>query len=165
VDADEFAPFFRREFPRLVLHLRTRGFGKLAEDAAEEAMTEAFKHWKDITTPSAWVRTVASRLATRADDREQRRPLAESAYAHQSAQPEMFTPETAALLGEEQCNVLLCLQDMPPTRRHVVALAFDGRGIREIAHELGMAEATVRSHLRHARRALGAPAEGPGGEA
>lgn len=160
LDAEEFAAFFRLEFPRLVLYLRARGFDKYAEDAAEEAMSEAYANWPNVITPAAWVRTVALRLALRTDYRNQRRQSTEDIYMQQMTGSDVLTPEIAAMLTEQQRNVLEQLEHMPLIRRHVVALAFDGLGIREISCELAIAEATVRSHLRYARRALSATAAG-----
>jgi len=163
VEADEFAPFFRREFPRLVLHLLVRGFGVYAEDAAEEAMREAYEQWADINAPAGWVRTVAVRIAGRAAERDRRRLQTEDAYRQQQWDPEVPTPEIAFALREQQSDILAQLKGMPPVRRRVLALVFDGYKVKEIAHELQVTEATVRSHVRHLREALRTRDERAGG--
>jgi RNA polymerase sigma-70 factor (ECF subfamily) len=163
--ADDFATFFRREFPRLVLHLATCGFARQAEDAAEEAMHEAFKKWHTINEPDRWVRTVALRYAQRDALREGRRNVRDGAYVQQLVPSAMLGPEQKVEITEEQSSVLKRIEYMPFVRRWVVALAFDGYTVREIAAELGVVEATVRSHLRHARRTLGETTGQTGGAA
>ena len=163
MDIDKFPAFFDLEFPRLVVHLKVHGFGMYAEDAAEDAMSEAYRKWDTIDTPPAWVRSVAVRFAQRAYDRDRLRGLSESAYLRKRPSLAALTPEAAHDLTEEERGVFEQLQAMPEMRRRVVALVFDGYSVREIAHELGIAESTVRSHIRHARDALGGSANGAGG--
>lgn len=45
---------------------------------------------------------------------------------------------------------------LTPRQREVLALLSDGRSTREIAQDLGIAEETVRNHVRHLLRRLGA---------
>jgi RNA polymerase sigma factor (sigma-70 family) len=151
---EDFPAFFRREFPRLVVYLRLWGFARQAEDAAAEAMHDAFAKWDDISKPAAWVRTVALRSAIADVDSGSRRTAREERYARSVLAAEVSDPHVASELGEEQCAVLSRLRDMPPKRRAVVALVYDGYPVCEIAEALNMEEPTVRSHLRHARTAL-----------
>lgn len=58
-------------------------------------------------------------------------------------------------MGEERQEVLAALQSLPSGQRHVMALLFDGYTSSEVAQEMHVSVATVRSHLRHARRRLG----------
>ncbi|MFD0636591.1 RNA polymerase sigma factor [Catenulispora yoronensis] len=126
-------------------------------------MREAYQNWATISSPAAWVRTVAVRVAGRLAARERRRIQAEGAYGHQTSRREVLSPELAAALSEEQRDVVERLAGMPEVRRQVLALAFDGYKVKEIASELSMLEATVRSHLRHIRKALGPNDGGTGG--
>jgi RNA polymerase sigma-70 factor (ECF subfamily) len=151
---EDFPTFFRREFPRLVLHLTVRGYEREADDAAVQAMTAAFDGWAGIERPAAWVRTVALRIAQRAQLQERRRGRREQAYAEQNPNPVQVGPSGALEISEQQAVVLKRIARLSPVRRSVVALAFDGCTVGEIAQQLDIAEATVRSHLRHARRAL-----------
>jgi DNA-directed RNA polymerase specialized sigma24 family protein len=64
VDDTSYDEFFRREYPALVGFLRKLGFKQeQAEDAAGQAMLNAYLDWPKITSPGAWVRTVARRIA------------------------------------------------------------------------------------------------------
>lgn len=159
---DEFEPFFRKDFPKLVLHLSIRGFGAWAEEAAEDAMMEAYKKWPSITAPTAYVREAGLCRAKRIKQREFQRPQIECAA--RIAPGEILTPEISAVLTEEQNEVLRRIRAMPQKRRAVTALAFDGYNTREIASKLGIAENTVRSHLRHIRDTLGESTRGQGDE-
>jgi RNA polymerase sigma-70 factor (ECF subfamily) len=58
------------------------------------------------------------------------------------------------VFAEEQRRVLSLLQQLPAAQRVVAALYYDGLSTEEIAAVSGKPAATVRSHLRHARRAL-----------
>lgn len=151
---EDFAAFFRREYPGLVVHLGLRGYPRVAEDAAEEAMRDAYEKWHDIDKPAAWVRTAALRHAMRITQRERRGEAREDAYVRAAMAAQVDDPQGWAELSEERRAVFERIMTMPPERRQVVALAFDGYGIGEIARILGKAEATVRSHLRYARREL-----------
>jgi len=59
-----------------------------------------------------------------------------------------------AVFSEEQQRVLSLLRQLPPAQRIITALYYDGLSAEEIAGATGKPAATVRSHLRHARRAL-----------
>lgn len=163
MDADAFSPFFHREFQRLVVHLIARGYSEFAEDVAEETMKEAYETWATITSPAAWVRTVAVRKARKVAARERQRADVEGEYEVQLSRREVLSPELAAALTEEQRAVVAQLAGMPEARRCVLAMAFDGYKVKEIASKLCIKEATVRSHLRHLRDAFGTPDDRTGG--
>lgn len=150
---EDFTAFFRREFPRLVLHVALRAGPQHATDAAQESMGEALRQWKQIGNPEAWVRTVAVRIAHDKARSESSRITRETTYT-QRIPVRTADPLEHAEITEEQEIVLKRLREMPEIRRKVVALIFDGLTTQEISTQLGMAEATVRSHLRHARRSL-----------
>jgi RNA polymerase sigma-70 factor (ECF subfamily) len=154
---DGFETFFRAQFPQLVLYLRLRGYEQYAADAAQEALAAAARNWHSVDAPSAWVRTAALRIAQRLAVREAERARRDRAYVEGSAGQEPCDPARAAELTEEQRVVLKKMQALPAMRRAVIALTMVGYSTGEIARELGIADATVRSHLRHARRALGQP--------
>jgi RNA polymerase sigma-70 factor (ECF subfamily) len=59
-----------------------------------------------------------------------------------------------AVLGYEHEQLVRDLNTLPWRRRLVMAWHMDGFNTIEISEELGMAPATVRSHLRHARSTL-----------
>ena len=75
---DEYAAFYRAEFPHvvrtsyLIVHDRHR-----AEEIAQEAFIQLFTHWAKVSRyeqPGAWVRRVAIRIASRSAHRERVRP-------------------------------------------------------------------------------------------
>lgn len=156
---DGFETFFRAEFPRLVLYLRLRGYELHAADAAQEALAAAFRCWNSIEAPSAWARSAALRIAQRQAVREAERIHRDRAYAERNAGQEPCDPARAVELTEEHGVVLKKMEALPAMRRTVIALTIAGYTTGEIARELGIADATVRSHVRHARRAF----EQPGG--
>lgn len=151
---DDFPAFFRGQFAQLVVYLQARGFMRYAEDAAHQAMAEAYACWDRIENPLAWVRVAGVRIAGRALLRDQQRGLRDAGYLRLVMSQSIETPDAAAELAEEQLLVLETIKAMPKIRGTVVALAFDGYTVRQIAGELRIAETTVRSHLRHARQAL-----------
>lgn len=147
-----FDGFFRRDFARLVAFLRKAGFGpEAAEDAAAEAMAQAYRCWSSLISPSAWVRKAAFRLASNQAERHRTGPtraMAGGWLVHSCDDGE----QQAEI--EEQPGVLELLAQLPPRQRQVMAWRLEGFGIAEIAELMTMSEATVRSHLRHARDAL-----------
>jgi RNA polymerase sigma factor (sigma-70 family) len=150
---EAFTAFFCGEFRALVLHVAVNAGANRAADAAQEAMVEALRRWDQIKEPRAWVRKVAVRIALERARTDDNRRTREQAYVQRDA-VHRIDPEERTEITEEQAIVLARLREMPPARREVVALIFDGFSAREAANRLGIAESTVRSHLRHARRAL-----------
>jgi RNA polymerase sigma factor (sigma-70 family) len=119
-----------------------------AEDATQEAMLEAWRQRDTIQYPVSWVRTVAIRAYW---DRVRMRP--QTVPLDGSASQAVGEPDLG-IFAEEQQQVLHALRVLPPEQRTVVALFYDGATCDEIAAETGKSPATVRSHLRHARRTL-----------
>lgn len=119
-----------------------------AEDASQEAMVLAWRKWESIDKPEPWVRTVAVRVYWKlVSTRPQTVSLDESV-------PESVVDSALSIFTEEQQHVLRLLRALPPMQRTVAALAYDGSTCEEVAMLLGISEATVRSHLRHARKNL-----------
>lgn len=119
-----------------------------AEDATQEAMVQAWHRWDSIDKPEAWIRTVAVRAYWKlVSTRPQAVSLDESV-------PENIVYSGLSIFTVEQQLVLHLLRALPPMQRSVAGLAYDGSTCEEIAMLLGISEATVRSHLRHARKNL-----------
>jgi RNA polymerase sigma-70 factor (ECF subfamily) len=146
---DDFASFFYERFGKTVVMLITMGASRAdAEDATQEAMLEAWRQRDSIQHSAPWVRTVAIRAyRDRVRMRAQMVSLDGSAY-QAVAEPDL------SIFAEEQQQVLYALRALPPEQRTVVALFYDGATCDEIAAATGKSPATVRSHLRHARRTL-----------
>jgi RNA polymerase sigma factor (sigma-70 family) len=146
---NDFALFFYERFGKTVVMLITMGASRAdAEDATQEAMLQAWRQRDTIQSPVPWVRAVAKRVYwDRVGTRPQTIPLDESA-SQTAAEPDL------SIFAEEQQQVLHALRALPPEQRTVVALFYDGATCEEIAEATGKSPATVRSHLRHARRTL-----------
>ncbi len=146
---NDFASFFYQRFGKTVVVLITMGASRAdAEDAAQQAMLQAWRQWDTIRYPVTWVRTVAIRVyMDHVGTRPQTIPLDEFA-SETVAEPDL------SIFVEEQQQVIHALRALPPEQRTVVALFYDGATCEEIAEATGKSPATVRSHLRHARRTL-----------
>lgn len=153
---DEFANFFRDEYGRLIAFLYKAGFRRAdAEDAASKTMTLAHRRWDSLATPQAWVRKVAYRIALRdlKHDREKIARLSEKGWDIEER--DGTEPYNAI---ETRATVLRLLEGFPTQQRLVMAWHLDGFTNMEIAAGLNMRQATVRSHLRHAKARLKAKA-------
>jgi RNA polymerase sigma factor (sigma-70 family) len=147
---DGFAVFFHQRYSRTVVMLIAMGASRAeAEDATQEAMIAAWQQWESIREPAAWVRTTALRKLWKLSHQQPRTSPLDQA----TCQPEGSEPDLAVFSSEQQ-QVLSLLRRLPDTQRTVAALYYDGLSTEEIAHLTGKPAATVRSHLRHARKTL-----------
>lgn len=146
-----FGPFFRKRFSSTVVLLIAMGADRTdAEDAAQESMILAWQQWESIREPSAWVRTVAVRtFLKQVRLRQQRRTDSLDELPH-----DLPDHGDLHLFTDQQQNTLRVLRDLPQQQRIVAALFYDGLACEEIATLTGKTPATIRSHLRHARKAL-----------
>ncbi|MFB9507201.1 RNA polymerase sigma factor [Streptomyces aurantiacus] len=152
---DEFDSFFRKEYPRLVAHLKIHGLSEQASlDSAQDAMILAYRDWSEIWEPRTWVRKVAVRIAWRTNERDLRRHAREKKAHRKSNAAREMGPEEKLSDEEEWRKVLATLRLLPPAQRRVTAWLLDGYTCKEVAQHLHMPESTVRSTLRHARRRL-----------
>jgi RNA polymerase sigma-70 factor (ECF subfamily) len=144
---DEYAAFYRAEFPHvvrtsyLIVHDRQR-----AEEIAQEAFIQLLTHWRKVSRyeqPSAWVRRVAIRVATRSARREGRRRALE--------QGADVTRASAGL----DLDLLNAIKKLPAQQRAAVALFyFEDRPLPEVADILGCSHAAAKVHVFNARRRL-----------
>lgn len=145
-----FALFFQERFSKTVVLLISAGASRAdAEDATQEAMIQAWQHWKSIREPAAWLRTVAFRTWSKRGDTQRFKTV----RLDDADRSTVLDPDLSIFATEQQ-HVLRLLRALPPMRRVVTALFYDGASCGEIAELLDAAEPTVRSHLRHARRTL-----------
>lgn len=148
-----FEDFYIAEYPRLVRILLAAGamFSE-AEEAAQEAMLQAFRSWDRLTNPSAWSRTTALRAYYRALKRERR----EIELTNKAVR--MTSVDThSAFSSDEQDDikrVRWIIRGLPQAQREVLALSYDGFMPMEIAKLLNKDPGTVRSNLREARKKL-----------
>jgi RNA polymerase sigma factor (sigma-70 family) len=147
-DEDEFACFYREHITRLITYLVYQGAAAhVAADLAQDTMTTAYRRWPDITSPRAYVYTVAYRAFLRHALEASELPVSEV------PEPTIVLPrpgEAEAWLQEQE--IVHVLRALPPRQRQVLALTVDGWTPAEIAEMLGMQAAAVRSNLKKARR-------------
>ncbi|MFF3403517.1 RNA polymerase sigma factor [Streptomyces sp. NPDC002659] len=146
-----FDVFYRAEFADIVRNLCRGGVRREeAEDAVQEAMSRVLAKWPtDCSCPAAWVRKAAWNAFYTKVGRDRKRHQLETLNARR----ECRTPVPVGEPDEKE-RVLRLIDQLPPRQREVLALAYDGRSIQEIAEQLGLKPGTVRSNLRHARETL-----------
>lgn len=151
--ADEaFEALFRREVTPLVRALIVlAGDRQSAADAVQDAFLQAHKHWAKVSqldNPATWVRRAAINRVHN-QHRGRRRLVAALPRLHR------VDEAPAATDGGERLDVLTAVSALPEQQRAAVALYYLlDQATSEIAETLGIAEATVRSHLRNARERL-----------
>jgi RNA polymerase sigma-70 factor (ECF subfamily) len=144
----EFASFYRERIGRLVAYLIYQGASaNLAAELAQEAMITAYRRWREITSPRAYVWTVAYKAFLRYALHDAEESVAEV------PEPAVVLPhpeEAEAWLQKQQ--IIEVLRALPPRQRQVLALTIDGWTPAEIADLLGIPPSAVRSNLMKARR-------------
>jgi RNA polymerase sigma-70 factor (ECF subfamily) len=120
-----------------------------AEDAVQEAFVQALRHrdrFERTDRPEAWLRTVAvNRLRNHWRHAEVARRLL----------VQVPGPRAALDLSPDHVALVAALQQLDPTSREVVVLHhLAGLSVGEVAHQLGMAEGTVKSRLSRSRARL-----------
>lgn len=149
-DTVAFDDFYRSAAPRVV-HLVYAATGDLtlAQDATQEAFARAWSDWTKVSThddPTAWVRTVARRIAIS----EWRRVQARSrAYTRHGAQQSHAEPDA------NRVAVVAALKQLSPVLRETVALHYlADRTLEQISQELEVPVGTVKARLHRGRAQL-----------
>lgn len=144
--------FVEAQHPRVLgtLHLLT-GDQYLAEELAAEAMARVASNWhrvRDLAAPGPYTQRIAVNLAR---SWFRRRAARQRALARHGADPAVHHDrETADVVAVRDAVAAL-----PERQRACIALHhFADLSTPEVADVLGIAPATVRSHLRDARAAL-----------
>jgi len=144
----EWEACYRAEMPQLVRYL-TKCFGESdmsdAADAAQSAFVELFTKWEIVSSPRAWLRTVAFRQMIR---RPVGYPLDERSQAPLLSAPVNFD------FREQEREVLAVLRQLPLGQSQVLALIYDQFTYQEIAGITGKSEATVRKCAERGRSAM-----------
>ncbi len=148
---DAFEALFRREFAPLVRALTlVAGDREAAADAVQDAFVQAHRHRERVLaleSPAGWLRHVAINRI-----RNQHRGQQRQADALPRLVP-VDLPATGSLTGVR--DALPLIASLPPQQRAAVALYYLlDQPTDVVAEHLGISEATVRSHLRTARRRL-----------
>lgn len=149
----EFAKFYMENVPRLVAFLVYEGVSVSdAADCVQETLIDALPPvWATLECPYAWCRRVAH---WKACDLVQRRQEALFADPELAGSP-LLAPGFEVENFEANHEFLRWLARLGGDRqREVLVWTYDGAKPAEIAAELGMEPATVRTTLRNARAAL-----------
>jgi len=148
----DYEDFFREHRHRLFDHARRIADNRQqGEDAAQEALIEAYKCWSKVSAmdqPVGWVIRVITRTLYRLRQDGWRLPTAPLIIDQQAV-----SDPSEALAG------YLDFEDdvaqLPPRQRQIIDLWWkSGMGTKEIAAALNIRESTVRSNLARARARL-----------
>lgn len=141
-----FDEYFRYDFPRLTFFTVRLGASlQEAEDVTQQAMLDLFRHWGEVSAPEAYARIAAKRIYLRGRNNAKRE--------REAIQRNWSQDNPVAFSGDVQ-YVMDLLTSLPTEQREIMAWTIDGYEPSEIAELTGRTAATVRSHLRHARKKL-----------
>ena len=153
-----------RRYERAVLTLLVRltGDAGLAEDLAQEAFVKAFRRLNTFDPArrlSSWLLRIAHNTGIDALRRQRLKtvPIDTAAPDHQPLDPP--APDLPDPLERQALASALqsALKALTPDQRSAISLRYDeGLSFADIGHVLGMPEATARSHVHRARKALAA---------
>jgi len=152
-DIVEFSKFYMENVPRLTAFLVCQGVSVIdAADCVQETLIAALPPvWATLEYPYAWCRRVAYRKSC---DLAQRRREALVADPEKAGSP-LVAVSVDLEHFEADHEFLRWLARLGSSKqRTVLAWTYDGATPAEIAAELGMDPATVRSTLRNARAVL-----------
>jgi RNA polymerase sigma factor (sigma-70 family) len=154
-DAD-FDTFYRDHLPRLVGYLLARGAQPPdVADMAQEAMLEVYRHWETFRNPEPWLLLkVASRRLVRETRRRDRERMAGAMV--NDFDRSVLPQQTDVASWERENEVRRLLAMLPPPQRQIMAWTIDGYRPKEIAEQLHITPAAVRSGLWKARQTLAA---------
>jgi RNA polymerase sigma-70 factor (ECF subfamily) len=151
-DRDALAVLYRRHGPWIAARLAG---STSSRDLAEEALQDTFVvAWRSAAkyrgegTVAAWLWGIARRRLVSLARREHRvLPLL--------WEPDLDTTELTSEANDEANRVRQAASNLPPDQRRAVeAVFFDGRPIKSVAAEEGVAEGTIKSRLFRARLRL-----------
>ncbi|WP_433788166.1 RNA polymerase sigma factor [Actinomycetospora sp. CA-101289] len=126
-------------------------------------MAKAFHRWSTLTAPRAWARTVATRLWLKQQFGSREAPGVEGEVGQDGR---LLITATSSELDDliARHDFLHRIAILPPRQRQILIRSFDGETPAEIADALDMPAETVRSNLRHARKAMQCRVRREGGE-
>lgn len=138
-DHADFDAFYDATSRRVLhqLYALTGDLGR-ARDCTQEAYARAWRHWPavtSVTSPEAWVRGTAWRLA--------------------SGRRRGGTGRRAGPAGAASADVVAALRRLPERQRYAIVVRYlAGASVADIAAETGTSEATVENRLAKARATL-----------
>ena len=144
----EFSDFYRENIRPLTGFLINHGARvQIAADIAQETMTDAYRHWADITHPKAYVHKAASRALAR-------KVASVEEPVEEVPEPTSLLPRPDAIAEwEARHDALPLLRSLPPRQRQIMAWTLADFTPTDISDHLGLSAETVRANLKKARRA------------
>ena len=153
MNEQEFDDFYAASFSRLTGQLYAMiGNRDEAQECVQEAFVRAWAHRRKLEQaefPEAWVRTTAYRLAVSRWRRTRlsRRPVDRAVGA----------PTQTAAVDESRVALVEALRRLPESQRQALVLHhLCDLPVRDVAHETGVPEGTVKARLSRGRAALAA---------
>lgn len=138
---------------------RMMGTRQEAEDLAQEAFIRAYGrlHLFDNNRPfGPWMRTVATNLCLNRLQRSSAIVDPLNDIAERLTTEDEGNPETVTVQNEDAARIHGAINQLPPNYRAVIELRhFQGLSYEEIARELGLTLAAVKTNLYRARKELG----------
>ena len=153
-----------RRHERAVLTLlgRLTGDSGLAEDLAQEAFVKAFRNLHTFDPArrfSSWLLRIAHNTGIDALRRQRLKTVPIDTAAGDDQPLDPAAPPSPDPLERQALAAALntAMRDLSPDQRTALSLRYDeGLSFTEIGHVLGMPEATARSHVHRARKAMAA---------
>ncbi len=147
---------FERSFAPLVRTLTiAAGDRQRAEDAVQDAFTQAYLHWPKVQhygDPSAWLRRVATNRILNQHRSVLRRRTAVEALEAVPGSGVTVAPDTGVTARVDLAGAA---RRLPLQQRTAVALFnYADLPVSEVADAMGLFDGTVRFHLHAARQAL-----------
>lgn len=129
-----------------------------AQDLAQEAFCRAWQRWRRVAgyeDPVAWVRRVVANLSTS----RWRRLAAARRYLRKER------VDHVPALDSDHVALVAALRTLPETQRQAIVLHhLADLPVSAVAHELGVADGTVKSWLHRGRAALATQLTERGGD-
>lgn len=138
------------------LALRYLGDRQQAQDAAQEALIEAYRCLPTLQNPqafSAWLRRIIFKHCDRLTRGKQPLHLQEASW--QSFAAEIASPDQMLEQLQLTQAVRMAVQSLPDIYREVTQLFYlNGRSLQDIAHQLDLPISTIKKRLYTARQHL-----------
>jgi RNA polymerase sigma-70 factor (ECF subfamily) len=149
-ELDEFEPFFRQEYPRLLATaVALVGDREVARELVQEALLRAYNAWAKVSgleRPGGWTRRVLVNMCT---DVHRRRGHEQRALALVPTSPTIDSPSVPSTSFWD------AVRQLPRLQRAAVALHYvDDMSVAEVADVLGVSPGTVKTSLARARTSL-----------
>ena len=157
---EAFEALFRREFAPLVRALTlVAGDREAAADAVQDAFVQAHRHRDRVLgleSPTGWLRHVALNRIRNQHRGQQREAAALPRLVDAESSSSASSSSSSSVLDVDAMQAATSLvASLPPQQRSAAAMYYLlDQTTAAIAERLGVTEATVRSHLRAARKRL-----------